>query len=427
MTNFDLAIYVLKFMIPSLFSILFRAFGLGYRSRHKLILGLVVFTLYLTIVPAVLITVMGYGQFTHIVSLVMTLGAMAALIFTNDPPGKTILMTLIIGQMNTVVSVPLNMVRHLFHLSYLTLDILLLLVCALVYLVALRFWAKPLRFIVDNMHVKLTAPMLIPIVTTAIIYAIPVYPTQNFANNPIYCTVLMMAVELVFFLYIYTLYRSLQQINILSEQKLDAELLRLSAALMAERLHLMDEAAHQSNLAAHDRRHFNSMLLELLEQGQSEQAAVFLRQQTEIKPSMTKRYCDNIAVNAIICYYTALAKDKIIAIDIKLDIPNQLVTDSLELAMAVSNLLENAIHACERVPQMTKKHIRFTCHHVGRLVLEISNPCTADTMLGENGYPSSSQAGHGMGTKSVIAFTTKYDGELFYRIENNVFTVRLLV
>lgn len=35
--------------------------------------------------------------------------------------------------------------------------------------------------------------------------------------------------------------------------------------------------------------------------------------------------------------------------------------------------------------------------------------------------------GHGVGSKSVIAFAKKYDGELLYKIDNNVFQVRLLV
>lgn len=87
MSGVDLAIYTSKFMIPSVFSILFRAFGLGYKNRRRLIIGLVVFALYLTIVPSLLITLMGGGAYTHIVSLVMTISGMLVLIFSS-PPGK---------------------------------------------------------------------------------------------------------------------------------------------------------------------------------------------------------------------------------------------------------------------------------------------------------------------------------------------------
>lgn len=213
----------------------------------------------------------------------------------------------------------------------------------------------------------------------------------------------------------------------MSKQKSDAKFLQLSATSMAERLRLMDESAHRQSLAAHDRRHFNSMVLELLEQGQSGEAIAILQQQTASRPVFNKRYCENTAVNAAVCYYAARAEEKEIATDIVLEIPNELSIDSLELAMALANLLENAIHGCDALPDGVKRQIRFTCRHMGRLVLEISNPCTVDSTLDENGYPASRQDGHGLGTKSVFAFAMKYDGELFYRIENGIFIVRLLV
>lgn len=427
MTGFDLAIYTLKFVIPAIFTILFRVFGLGYTNRRRLTIGLCVFVIYMAIVPPTLITVMGYGQFTHVVSLVMTIGAMSALIFSTDPPGKTILLILICAQMNSVVSVPLNMVRHLLGLSYLMLDMLLLAVCPIVCLVALHFWAKPLRFIADNIHGQLTSAMMIPIVATAMIYAIPVYPARNFEFNPVYCTVMMLAVELSFFLYLYTLYRNMRQISELSEHKLDAELLQLSATAMSERLQLMDEAAYQQSLAAHDRRHFNGMVLELLEQGQFEEAAAILRKQTESTLQGVRRYCENHAVGAITSYYAALAEKRGIVTDIQMDIPNELDIDSLELAMALSNLFENAIHGCEALPQSAKRQIHLTCRHVGRLALEISNSCAANVALDKNGHPYSGNIDHGTGTKSVLAFVTQYDAEIFYHIENSAFTVRLLV
>lgn len=95
--------------------------------------------------------------------------------------------------------------------------------------------------------------------------------------------------------------------------------------------------------------------------------------------------------------------------------------------MALSNLLENAIHGCEALPNEAQKYIRFTCFNVGRLAMEISNPCFADTILNENGQPNSEVEDHGIGTKSVLAFAKKYDGEILYHVEHCVFTVRLLI
>lgn len=414
-------------MIPAIFSILFRAFGLGYTTRYKLACGFTVFTLFLTLVPAILIKLLGYGEYTHIASLVITLGGMSSIIFSKDSLSKTILLTLIVGQMATLISVPLNMVRHLLGLSYLTLDIMLLIVCIIVYFIAIRYWAKPMRFIIDNMYNKLKSAMMIPIITTMIIYLIPVYPARNFEFHPIYCTVIMVSIEICFFLYLYTLYRSLVQIYSLSEQKSNEKITRLSATLMEERLQIVNEAAYQQSLVAHDHRHFNNLILQLLELGHHQEAVHYLRQKTKNTTSKCKEYCENTAISAAVSHYVTLAENKGITTDIKLDIPKNLMIDSFDLAMVVSNLLENAIQGCDALPKSTPKIIHFSSRNTGRLLIQIFNPCTENTKLDRDGYPKTQTKDHGIGTKNVLAFTKKFNAEVFYLIENGNFIVRLLI
>ena len=89
--------------------------------------------------------------------------------------------------------------------------------------------------------------------------------------------------------------------------------------------------------------------------------------------------------------------------------------------------MENATQACECLSENQTPYLRFTCRSVGRLLLEIENSCARDTTLDKNGYPVAHGDGHGVGSRSVIAFAKKYDGELIYKIENGVFRVRLLV
>jgi len=212
-------------------------------------------------------------------------------------------------------------------------------------------------------------------------------------------------------------------------QKMQAEreYLQLAAGNMSQRLVLMEEVSAQNSRAAHDRRHFNNVLQELLEQGKISEASVLLQSQNQVMHKISKVYCENPAVNAAVCHYAELAEQSGILTEIELDIPRELAVDSLELSMVVSNLLENAIAACIKQSGSRPLFIHFICRNMGRLLLEIENPCTKDTTLDEDGYPVAMEEGHGIGSKSVIAFAKKYDGELIYNIENGVFQVRLLV
>jgi Signal transduction histidine kinase regulating citrate/malate metabolism len=207
----------------------------------------------------------------------------------------------------------------------------------------------------------------------------------------------------------------------------EREYLQLAAGNMSRRLELMEKVSAQNSRAAHDRRHFNNVLLELLEQGKGDEAATLLQSQNQAVPQISKGYCENPAVNAAVCHYAGLAEQSGISAVIALDIPRELTIEALELSMVVSNLMENAIQACGRLAENQPRYLRFTCRSVGRLLLEMENPCAGDTALDRNGYPVSREAGHGIGSKSVIAFAKKYDGELIYKAENGIFRVRLLV
>ncbi len=211
------------------------------------------------------------------------------------------------------------------------------------------------------------------------------------------------------------------------KMQVEREYLQLAAINMSERLKLMEEVSVLNSRAAHDRRHFNNMILEFLEQGESDEVVALLKKQNQTAPKINKVYCENPVVNASVSHYIKLAEQAGILTMIELDIPSDLSVDSLELSMVVSNLLENAIMACQKQSTSKQSYINFICRNVGRLLLEMDNPCPEDITLDDEGFPITLIEGHGIGSKSVIAFAKKYDGELLYQIENRVFRVRLLI
>ena len=207
----------------------------------------------------------------------------------------------------------------------------------------------------------------------------------------------------------------------------DAVLLSQAASTMAEKLELMDKVACQNSIASHDRRHFNSMILELLEQGELSEAVACLRRQNTIQSAPNRDYCENKAVNAAINYYVDMAHHRGIETRIHLTLPLDMGIDSLELALVVSNLFENAIHGVDLLPEGRERYIQVICLLQGRLMLEICNPCIDSVTLGEDGLPFSSQDGHGIGTKSICVFAKAHAAELLYHVENGLFRVRLLI
>ena len=98
----------------------------------------------------------------------------------------------------------------------------------------------------------------------------------------------------------------------------------------------------------------------------------------------------------------------------------------MQLAIAISNLLENAIHACEKVPE-AERFIIITAKFKEQLLLEISNSCAGPVLLDDNGHPVSKEEGHGIGTRSVLDFVNKTNSEIIYIAEEDKFKVRMII
>ena len=205
------------------------------------------------------------------------------------------------------------------------------------------------------------------------------------------------------------------------------QLLRQSALSMEQRIALMDESQKQMSIVNHDHKHLNNALQELLEQGKTDEALSMLKdQQTFTTNVAPMSYCENATVNAAIGYYAALARREDITSDIRMQIPTETKFDSLELSMVLSNLMENAINACATLPKEEKRYIFMTVICDEQLIIETENSYEKEIILDEDGYPTSQNEGHGIGTKSILAFAKRYDGEVIYKIADGIFNVRII-
>ena len=98
----------------------------------------------------------------------------------------------------------------------------------------------------------------------------------------------------------------------------------------------------------------------------------------------------------------------------------------MKLAIAISNLFENAIHACEKVSE-SERFIDITARHKEQLLLEVVNSCDRKVELDEDGYPFSIEEGHGIGTRSVLAFVKETDSAIQYIAGDKTFKVRMII
>ncbi|WP_049946211.1 histidine kinase N-terminal 7TM domain-containing protein [Butyrivibrio sp. WCD2001] len=208
--------------------------------------------------------------------------------------------------------------------------------------------------------------------------------------------------------------------------KSDAAILEMAAGSMRDRLNAAEELISQDRAMRHDRRHFEALVLALIQDGKVDEARKCLEERLSQEPRGSHRYCENTTVNAALMHYVTLAERSDIKVTVSTNIPYKTDVDEMQLAIAISNLLENAIHACEKVPE-GERFIEVTAKYKQQLLLEISNSCNERAELDEDGHPVTSEDGHGIGTRSVLDFVKKTNSEIRYVAEDNKFKVRMIV
>lgn len=159
---------------------------------------------------------------------------------------------------------------------------------------------------------------------------------------------------------------------------------------------------------------------ELLEKGKINEAIAFIERQTHILDSTrVKVFCLAPLVNVVLSIYLQRAKEIGIKVSHKVDLPPKFATDESDLAVLLSNLLENAINACKQQKNPSEREISVTIRHNGRqYLLDISNRYDYPINFDENGLPYTKKIGHGIGMASLQTFAEKYDAFVDFSHEN---------
>ena len=163
----------------------------------------------------------------------------------------------------------------------------------------------------------------------------------------------------------------------------------------------------------------------LAREGNAEAILNFVAESAALNPLTTPaHYCSDPILNATLTAYLGKAENSGITVDYHLAIPETLPVDSAELSICFANALENAIKACEELPENERKII-IRCIHKPAFMFEIDNPYKGQITFGRNGLPNSAKTGHGLGTRSIMAFCEKHNAFYDFSAEGCWFRVMI--
>ncbi|AKA70921.1 hypothetical protein CSCA_3796 [Clostridium scatologenes] len=139
--------------------------------------------------------------------------------------------------------------------------------------------------------------------------------------------------------------------------------------------------------------------------------------------------CKNFTVDSILKYYINIAKDSNIEFKTKMNIPEDINIDVLDLSIVIGNCVENAIEACNKEIDKSEKYINIKSEIKGfNLIIRINNSFNGQVVEKDKIIKTSKKSQeHGIGLSNVRKIVEKYNGFFDVKYTDSEFQVNIIM
>ena len=130
-------------------------------------------------------------------------------------------------------------------------------------------------------------------------------------------------------------------------------------------------------------------------------------------------------VNSVLSTYNTRFEEQKIPWDTQVTIGEKLPCSEMMFCAILSNVLENAMHAVQELPESRRRIELSLSEKAGHLLLMVKNPVQIMPVF-TDGIPVTERSGHGLGVRSIVYYVGKLNGQYQFRMEDEEFVVRLI-
>ena len=136
----------------------------------------------------------------------------------------------------------------------------------------------------------------------------------------------------------------------------------------------------------------------------------------------------NVNLDAILNSKISLALKNGIEVDYKATCPEELTVSDIDLCALIGNLIDNAVEACEKLPEGERRFIRI---YIGvlkkQLYISITNATNEVVRKLDSEYITNKRGNHGHGLKRINLVVDKYEGYINRQNEPGVFVTEIML
>ena len=214
----------------------------------------------------------------------------------------------------------------------------------------------------------------------------------------------------------------------LSSQRNKAErenlLLTTVSSQAKKEIEQIAEVQKQAAIHRHDLRHHLNFLQTCLAENKPTEALRYIREiDSSLRFTGMKRYCVNDSINLILSSYADKAKDREVTCTFTITATDFSRFQITDLCSLISNGLDNAINACEKINSVEDRYIHLRLYEKNaQLCIKLSNSYSYDhAPVFRNEFPISNETGHGFGVQSMVSVIEKYQGICRFFTKNGEF------
>ena len=182
------------------------------------------------------------------------------------------------------------------------------------------------------------------------------------------------------------------------------------------------ECIESVNKQRHDIRHHMLTIQELLDNGETEKASDYLKQYLDSSRKKTAvKLCGNPIINMIVSHYRDIAEKLDISLSIRINIPDKLPIQDIDISVLLGNLLENAMEAVSAVG-LASREIKLNMGCRGKMLgITVDNSFNGVVYKKDGKYFSTKSEHRGLGLDSISDIAEKYHGGVEFRHDGNMF------
>ena len=212
----------------------------------------------------------------------------------------------------------------------------------------------------------------------------------------------------------------------------DLQAISLREKYAVENMKLMMETQESTRRERHEMRHHIALISEMLSAGQQERAQKYadsLLDKVDALPSDS--YSANPVVNSIVGHYLNEAKAAGIIVNTDIRDAEKVVLRDDELCVLLTNMLENALEACMKMPEQSGRFIRFKLRaSEEHLIVSCENSTDTPVAVGldENSFTTKEDPEHhGFGLPVMRRIVKAHNGQLTVDCSEGVFTLKAIL